>query len=295
MDKVDTWLDILKGAAISTLSQLVGLLGFFLIFGFVLFFLAKLTRNTFVKTIGEKFDIYVTGWIGTPVHELGHAVFCILFRHKIEDIKLFKPDPKSGTLGFVNHSFDKNSYYQKIGNFFIGIGPIILGSLVLYGALYYLIPNFDEVFDIINLQNLSMDSMLTMAGVQETFWILVDTGKATLNAIFTSSNMELVSFWVFIYVSMSVASHMELSAADLKGAASGAWTMIALLFVANLIAIIFGYDINQYVVKAGQYTGMFIGLFVFATIISATYFVFAYAVLSILTFIKDRKLVNPLF
>ena len=32
--------------------------------------------------------VYASSVIGTPIHELGHAIMCLLFAHKITDIKL---------------------------------------------------------------------------------------------------------------------------------------------------------------------------------------------------------------
>ncbi len=34
---------------------------------------ARFSRTTFAKSIGPKAEIFITAWIGTPIHELGHA------------------------------------------------------------------------------------------------------------------------------------------------------------------------------------------------------------------------------
>ena len=54
----------------------------------------------------RKRGVYLVAWLGTPLHELGHALFCLIFRHKIEDIKFFKPDKVNGTLGYVYHTLE---------------------------------------------------------------------------------------------------------------------------------------------------------------------------------------------
>ena len=76
-------------------------------------------------TSGAFFDI--TSIVGTPVHELGHAVMCPLFGHKIQSMKLWSPDAKNGTYGYVEHSYNRRNPWARLGNLFIGIGPIFSG------------------------------------------------------------------------------------------------------------------------------------------------------------------------
>ncbi|HNX57819.1 MAG TPA: hypothetical protein PKK43_01880, partial [Spirochaetota bacterium] len=115
MNDINTLLEIAKKASVTTAGQIIWLLGLVFVFGFILYLLARMTRTTYGKSVGSKLDIIVTGWIGTPVHELGHAAFCLIFGHRITDMKLYDPDPSDGTIGYVCHSYN-NSPYQKIGN-----------------------------------------------------------------------------------------------------------------------------------------------------------------------------------
>lgn len=48
----------------------------------------------------------LTGLIGIPIHELGHAYFCLIFGHKIKNIKLFSFSSFEYSLGYVNHSYN---------------------------------------------------------------------------------------------------------------------------------------------------------------------------------------------
>ena len=101
MINIDSILEFIGNVVVLTLSQLVWLLGVIFVFGLLLYLFARFTRTAYVKSAGAKFDIIFTGWIGTPIHELGHAAFCVLFRHKITEMKLYNPNPTDNTLGYV--------------------------------------------------------------------------------------------------------------------------------------------------------------------------------------------------
>jgi len=290
MAALNSMLDFIKLSVLTTLNQLLALLGVFFLFGLVLYVLARFTRNTFVRSAGIKADVIFTGWLGTPVHELGHALFCIIFRHRIDDIKLYNPNPEDGSLGYVNHSFDPGSAYQRIGNFFISAGPIILGSIVLYAAVYYLLPNKNVILNIINLKSTALTSL---DGLPAQFEIFYTAGINTLQALFTISNMQTWTFWLFLYIALCVSSHMELSPSDLKGLWSGLGTIIIVLFVINSAALIFGYNITKYIMTANGYLGLFSGLFIFAAVLSTLFFLSSFIILSGYSLIRYRRLVNP--
>ncbi len=67
---------------------------------------------------------YVSAFFATPVHELSHAVMALLFGHKIQHIQFFQLG-HDGRLGYVDHSWNRNSIYQSVGLFFIAIAPIL--------------------------------------------------------------------------------------------------------------------------------------------------------------------------
>ncbi|MCF8231616.1 MAG: hypothetical protein K9J27_05445 [Bacteroidales bacterium] len=284
--------DFLKIVSISTLSQLIGIFGVFFAAGLVLYLLARFTRNAFARAGARQLDILLTGWIGTPVHELGHAFFCLVFFHRIEAIRLFRPNSADGSLGYVQHSYSHSSYYQKIGNLFIGAGPIIFGAIVLYTIMYYLLPNQHTPMAVISSSNLQMSNILNLGDKWDAVY---RSGYAMVQAIFTHENLTFLSFWVFLYASLAVASHMELSPSDIKGMWSGLLTLIVLLLLVNFVTLLFGLDISKYVFMVNRYTGMFFGLFVYAIVISAINFILSYVLLTLYTLIRYRRLFNPIF
>jgi len=306
MGELNSVLEFLKAVAVVTATQLMWILGTLFVFGFILYLLARFTRTTYAKTVGWKLDVVATGWIGTPVHELGHALFCLIFRHKIVEMKLFSPNSTDGTIGYVNHSYDKASIYQRIGNFFIGVGPIIFGAVVLYAALYYLLPNAKEVMAGIDAQSKVM-AHANQSSFGAIFDSLRGTAIATLDSLFTWSNFSHLLFWVFLYIAVCVSSHMELSPPDIKGALSGLITIVLFFLLVNTIIMLlevtgvsshFGHwwsyiKIESYGGVINKYVGMFAALFIFAGIISALNLIFSYVVLNIYSLIKGDGMVNP--
>lgn len=306
MKSWNIFFEFLKQVVFSTFSQLIWLFGLILIFGFILFLLARFTRTTYIKTTGTTLDIFVTGWIGTPIHELGHAAFCLLFKHKIVEIKLYSPNSEDGTLGYVNHTYDTQSIYQKIGNFFIGIGPIILGTLILYLLLHYLVPNTKDVFSSINIQSKVLVKGVhgEFSGILSSLW---GTTLNTLETLFKKSNFLNYKFWIFLYLSMCISSHMELSPPDIKGAWRGLLTIVLFFFLINLIilgleatgvSIHFGswwqyVKIESYTNGINKWVGTFGALFIFSTIVSGLNFFITYFMLTIYSLLKGIGLVNP--
>jgi hypothetical protein len=308
MVEINGILDFIKLVVVSTASQLIWLLGLLFIFGLILYIFARFTRITYVKSVGQKLDIIFTGWIGTPVHELGHAIFCIIFRHRIVEMRLYQPNAEDGTLGYVNHAYNPRSTYQKIGNFFIGVGPIIFGALVLYAAFYYLVPNMSSIFSNIEAQSQVLVKSVRgqYSGVMASLW---GTTKSVLSNLFNANNFSDYKFWIFLYLAICISSHMQLSPPDIKGATGGLISLVLLIFFFNLIVLglealglssHFGnwwnyIKLENYASGINKWVGMFGALFVFATIISGINFVATYIILTIFNLIRRRGLINPAF
>ena len=132
------------------LMQLIFTVGIIVLFGLIVAMLNKMFYRN-LASFGMA-PCYITGFIGTPIHELSHALFCLIFGHKIHEIKLFQIGG-DGTLGYVNHSYNPKNIYHKIGNFFIGVAPIIGVSLAFYLLNLWLVP--DMAHQIANSVSLS--------------------------------------------------------------------------------------------------------------------------------------------
>jgi hypothetical protein len=260
----DFFVNILKLTSI----QIISVLGLFFILGFLISKIQELTQKQYYKTIGWK-GILWTAWIGTPFHEFGHYFFAKIFRHKIIRVKIFEPNQITGELGYVNHVYNKHSLYQKIGNFFIGAAPMIFGSSMLALLVYFLLPNGKEIFNpLVN----------TSSSVEQIILSL----KNTTLALFSAENLSKWNFWVFLYFSFSVSSHLAPSKPDQKTMWHGFVYIFVVLFLINIFAVLLRLDITEFILKYSQYLGIFTAFFFYAFIVSTIHLIFSKIILNLL-------------
>ena len=284
-----------------TIIDLFRLFGSIIIFGFILYVLSSVTRRIFAKTLGSKTEVYITGWIGTPIHELSHALFCIIFRHKINDIKLF--NSKSDTIGYVLHSYDSRSWYQQMGNFFIGVAPIIIGTFIVYLLFMLLAPELkNNIFEMPNLKYKQMFNSEILSVIYYSISnIFIYTYNIFMNIIRNFAiyfPFKSITFWIFLYLSISIASHMELSPADISHAWKGIIVIFALSLIINtfliLIKVFLKLEIPDSVyIFINRILETYDMLLIFSAIISLFNFIISYIILTPINLIRNGKLINP--
>ncbi len=205
---------------------ILGFFGCFLLLALLLQLVTLSLRRRWYALLGERSWIMLAA-PGTVVHETGHALFCLIFRHRINEMKLFSPSP-DGTMGVVDHSWDSGSFYQRAGNFFIGTGPIITGSCIIALLTAFLMPEVWEELDFPELYSFS------------------DFGAALVSQIcrMVRSFCTLKIFskwqtWLWLLSTLLIGSHVTLSKADLKNAASGFWLIPVMVLFFNFAVIWF--------------------------------------------------------
>ena len=179
------------------LFLLIGVLPWLAV-AFVMQLLSNSIRKSLAKIFGIQGYIYLTA-PGVMIHEIGHAVFCLIFRHKILEMKLFSPE-EDGSLGYVNHSYNPNSFYQRIGNFFIGTGPIWFGVAVLCLISWLLLQNEMQISDFFSLN----------------FW-------------------RRWQSYIWLYLALTISSHITLSPPDLAGSVDGGIAIMATALMGFLL------------------------------------------------------------
>lgn len=178
----------------------------------------------------SKLSVYGTGLIGTPIHETSHLLMCLVFFHKVNAVKFFQINDEDGVLGYVNHSWNPRNIYQQIGNYFIGVAPIAVGTLIIYFGMQYFLPNtFSQISTYFK-----EFSFLPSDGIMNIFGNVFTLFGGMMKSMFAEFSIGW-KWWVFMLVSLCIAIHMSLSGADIKGSLVAIPLMIVLLLAVNLV------------------------------------------------------------
>ncbi len=310
----------LKKVLILTALEVIWFFSFVIIFGLLLYVLASRTRMLYYKKFGMKGELYVTGFIGVPIHELGHLIFCVIFRHRVDDVKLLDIKVTNGVLGYVNHSYRKDSLYQNIGNFFIGVGPIIFGVVVLYALLNFMLPTLrDDIFvsitgtiyeslNTMTFQSFMVDDTSSILGIlieelqrlKILFFAMITTTKLLLLSFTNSDYTTSILFWLFIYLSICIASHMELSPPDISHVSKALLVIIAFMILVNSVWIfllemgVLGataryVDIGGYTYLFTSLLAMLQSILVFALVMSFINYVISAILLNAIQYISKKE------
>jgi len=228
---------------LSGLMQVLFWVGAIILTGVII----ALLNNLFYRFVGtNSYKVCIaTGCIGTPIHELGHAFFCLVFGHKIVEMKLFSPDKQSGTVGYVKHTYNDKNLYQRMGLFFIGVGPIIFGSGILLLLMYFLVqPAFASL----------TDAMATLSAgdyaMSEYFALIGNGFGGFFETLFSSELISTWQWWVMLILGCLIAIHMNLSKADIDGAKLGLLLTVALFALVPIAVGIFSSSANLTVTGA---------------------------------------------
>lgn len=191
----------------------------FLILILTLFVLQRLVFLLSAKILDGKV-IYLSAWVGAPIHELSHALFCFIFGHKVQKIVLFNPD-KRGTLGYVTHSYNNRNIWQVMGNFFIGIAPLFGGLLGLYLVTWLLL---DDAVNFFNL--LRVSTFQNLANIQLSQLVLLN--EQIIQFIESAYIVSPIKVIIWAYLCAAISLHLSPSKEDLKGAWVGFFIFIFL-------------------------------------------------------------------
>lgn len=202
---------------------LVILLAPFVGFAIIIHWFERMTQRRLAERFGWK-SVLWTGWLGTPIHELSHAFMCRVFHHRVDEIVLFEPDRESGRLGYVRHSFKQGNWYQELGHLFIGVAPLLGGSIVLAILLWMFY--YDAAWGAIEATRAE-----STTGAFEKIVLLI---RSLVGNIITIGNLATLRFWTFLYLVLCVGSHMAPSGSDYRGASRGVY-----LFGGILVVVVF--------------------------------------------------------
>lgn len=235
-------------------------IGIFIIFGLVFSIIENL-NNKFIFLSFGKTGVIVTGAIGTFIHELSHLIMCLIFMHKINSVKFFRPieSKNDGVLGYVNHSYKKDNIYQSIGNFFIGIAPIIGGTMMIIFLFRMILPDsYIKITQSIDLKlYVSMINNFNIAGFTQ---IILDDVSNFVKTILLTPDIYSLRYFIFMFLMYSISTHMSLSHADLKSSLKGLSFIVIIIFAISLITYLFGLNslnMSSLIVKYNIFVSFF--------------------------------------
>lgn len=282
-------IDILLGASKNTLLHLILIFGLTGIITVLLFLLQRMICISFNKTTGWK-GVYITAWIGTPVHEFSHALFCVIFGHKINEVALFKPDKASGVLGYVTHNYNPKSIYQSIGNFFIGIAPLLVGSLILFLLFDTFFPDQASTAMKSNININKLDS--SIGEVFKEVYAGIGTNFSILRASLLKPGILAIAI---LYIMTSISAHIAPSHTDLKNALPGFGLLAGVILTFNLVAAFMKFDTTLLMSKISLFLGKLHGILLFGLALTIFTFLLFYIPLAVYYLFRNKRLLNPFF
>ena len=162
--------------------------------------------------------------IGVAFHESCHALFCLIFRIPIKEIKFFHLPNERGAVGHVRHG--KMNLRDFAACFFIGAGPMLIGIPVLVGLTFWLMPE-------VRIGT----SPLGSAGTND---LASATAELTLEMLRGLLQPKVWCRWqsyVWLTAMFILAPHLDLSPSDLEHTGCGAIFLVPLLFILDLAVI----------------------------------------------------------
>jgi hypothetical protein len=255
------------GAALSaSAGQLALLLGPGLLLAALMHALSGFVERRASRSLGGAAYL-LFGWLGTIVHETGHAVFCLLFGHRITGVKWFDFAPRDGTRGHVSHTFDPANPWQQVGNFFIGIGPVLFGTAVIVAAARWLL-GAEALARM--MEPLPGGGLVRSAGDGLALARHVAGGAGgALAALLQPHRLLDWRVWVFLYLTFAVGSAISLSRADLEGALAGFGSLVLLVVLANLATLWLGDVLGPGVAWLSRWQAVGYAAMLFALLLNA--------------------------
>lgn len=180
-------------------------------------------RNFLLRFLSHR-ELMITAAIGTPIHELSHAIFHTLSGHKIHEVKYFSPNPKNNSLGFVRYSYIPKYPHHQIGRTIAAIAPLFGGIACCYAIIRWLLPEGVLVLQYINdfLNSTNSSEFSSFSPLIEFF-----SHAFSLHTEIAWTIENLVRVLISLYLIIAISLHMTPSLTDLKATIPGFLIILA--------------------------------------------------------------------
>lgn len=197
--------------------------------------LARFFQGQLARTFGWT-GVKAVCWLGTMVHELGHALGTWLTGGRVHEIHLWEPDRETGQLGYV-----VSSHRFFLGRLVCAIAPFFSVTAAMVAVARLAFPQFF----VAHLQPPLLDRA-DVAGWPAFGHYLAATVQyyaQVLLLLFTAEALRQPTTYLFIYLMLSLASGISPSPTDFKLFLPAALIGLGVLLVANFGAAIAGADV----------------------------------------------------
>lgn len=209
-----------------------------LLFGMITGFLRRYTYSNLSTKKHGTFIIDFFNLIGIPVHEIGHLLFALFFGYQIKGVCFFRTIKKSrkfqGTLGYVKMSHKTDSVFAalqvNIGQFFVGIGPLISGPAVII-TYYYFLPQH----------------------IKHLLASFSEGSRYVIKSLYMLNGMDILILLLFLYILIGISMNMELSMYDLEMAWKGLFFLEIIFLLIAFCCTIIGIDITPAILSISKY------------------------------------------
>ena len=201
------------------------------------FFSGCIEACTAKSSMGKWF--YYAQAPGTALHELGHAFFAVIFGYTITEFVPFVLNPKEGFAGRVSYQYSKDKEASPlfyIASFFIGVAPIILGSIAIIFLTYLFWGN--EIKKIISLSPIQMD-IHSLAGLENYFVAVIKNAYLIFTSLFFSSKVINPLTWLYFFLVYTIGSSITLSKQDCN--IKAIWGLVEILLGLCMVNLIFSF------------------------------------------------------
>ncbi|MDP2685532.1 MAG: hypothetical protein Q8P20_10980 [bacterium] len=188
----------------------------------ILYALSRLLDRVVLRQLGKGWYL-ATMWPGVMVHELSHALGCLLTFTKIYKINLFKLE--GDTLGSVEHAHIKNPLTKII----ISTAPLFGVTAAMWGLTILFFPDLYKVH--IEGVGIALENFSTFqnffnftASYFTQYWDF-------LKELVVNLNFSEWQTYVFLYLMLTLSSHAAPSKKDLNYTVSGIF-VLAIVFLA---------------------------------------------------------------
>jgi hypothetical protein len=271
-------LNYLVDALQATGVHLLVLLGPLIMLALIMHFLSSGLRLLGVEAFGERGFVYGFKMIGTPVHELGHVVFALIFGHRVVSVKWFDPNGKGGAYGFVKTQYTRGNPFHETGLLFSGIGPVLMCALMLYAITWLLFGTaIHHLFAYETIPNIfhSVESLPILP------LSIVKAVKEITALLFTNADYTWWKVVIFIYLFFAIGSSMTLSPPDIRLATKGFLFFAVLLFLFNIATLWAGGFLYTLFSKTASLISGFLTVMVMALVIQLIFAVILMVVVAI--------------